>query len=492
VQPLAVLRGLGLGVGVALLFAITPLLELRRLSPARVLRADAEPLPGSLLGRLAAALVLVAGLSVLATAQSGDARLGLGFTAGVVVAALVLAGAARLVVRGVGALPRRRLGFALRHGLAALARPSAGTTSALVALGLGVLAVLGMRVVETQLREQLRTALPADAPTAFLVDVQPDQWAAVQEALAEAGAERVDSVPMVMARLAALDGRPVADVAAELSDDDERRWVFTREQRLTWADELPEANRVVAGSFHADDSREREISIEADFAEDLGVGLGSTVTVDVQGVPIDFVVTSLREVDWGSFRINFFFVVEPGVLEDAPHSRLAAARLDETGTQRLQDRLAVAAPNVTVVKVRDVLDRVARVLGVVGLGVRVLGTFTVLAGLAILAGVVSAGSARRGREVALLKTMGATRAQVAGALIAEQALIGLVAGTIGAAGGALLAWAVLTRGMKLAYELPVGSSIAAVAVSIALAAATGVLASLGALRSSPAAVLRRG
>lgn len=489
VQPLAILEGLGLGVGVALLFAIAPLAEVWRLPPARVLRSDAEPPPPSLGARSLSLFVLLGGLTALATVQSGDWLLGLGFTGGVAVAALALAGAARLVVRGVAALPRRGLPFTLRHGLAALARPAAGTTAALVALGLGILAVLGMAVVETQLREQLASSLPEDAPSVFFVDVQPDQWPLLQEALAEAQAREVDSVPMLMARLAAVDGRPVEELADEV-EDEERRWVFTREQRLTWAAELPEANEVVAGAFHGDEARPNEISVERDFAADLGAGLGSVLSVDVQGVPMDFVVTSLREVDWGSFRINFFFVAEPGLLEAAPHSRLAAARVDGEALQGLQDRLAVEAPNVTVVRIRDLLERVRGILGAIGLGVRLLGTFTVLAGLAILAGVVSAGAARRGREVALLKTLGATRAQVAAALIAEQALVGLVAGTIGALGGALLAGFVLTRGMELEFRLPVATVLAAIAVSVVLAATAGVLASLGALRRRPIEVLR--
>ena len=492
VQPAAVLQGLGLGLGVALLFAIAPLAEVRRLPPARVLRSDAEPPPPSLAARAASALVLVGGLAILASAQAGDWRLGLGFTGGVAVAALILAGAARLIVRGVGALPRSGLPFTLRHGLAALARPAAGTTAALVALGLGVLAVLGMAVVEDQLREQLASSLPVNAPSVFFVDVQPDQWPLLQEALADEGAREVDSVPMLMARLSAVDGRPVEELAAEVEGDEDRRWVFTREQRLTWADELPEANEIVAGAFQADPERPNEISVERDFAADLGAGLGSVLSVDVQGVPMDFVVTSLREVDWGSFRINFFFVVEPGLLEGAPHSRLAAARIEGEALQRVQDRLAVEAPNVTVVRIRDLLERVRGILGLIGLGVRVLGTFTVLAGLAILAGVVSAGAARRGREVALLKTLGATRAQVAAALVAEQALVGLVAGTIGAIAGAVLAGFVLTRGMELEFSPPVAAVLGGIALSVVLAATAGVLASLGALRRRPIEVLRRG
>jgi putative ABC transport system permease protein len=489
-QPAAVAEGLGLGIGVALLFALAPLLELRRLPPARVLRADAAPPPPSRLARLATGLVVVAGLAVLATAQSGSVLLGAGFAAGLVLAALLLAGAARLIVRAVGALPREGLGFGLRHGLASLARPSAGTTSALVALGLGVLAVLAMALVERELRAQLLSSLPTDAPTAFFLDVQPDQWDEVQAAVAASGADAPDSVPMVMARLAVIDGRPVDQVIEGMERDDERRWVFTREQRLTWREGLPPDNLLVAGELWGEEGV-AEVSVERDYAADLGVGIGSMLTLDVQGVPMDLRVTSLREVNWRSFNINFFFVVEPGVLDDAPHSRLAAARLEPEQLQGVQDRLARSTPNVAVVRVQEVLDRVSAILQLIGYGVRALGTFTVLAGLAILAGVVSAGAARRGREVALLKTLGATRAQVVAALAAEQALVGLVAGAIGSVAAAVLAWFVLTEGMNLEGGWPLLSVAAATGATALLAMVAGVLASLGALRRRPAEILRR-
>jgi putative ABC transport system permease protein len=434
--------------------------------------------------------VVVAGLAVLATAQSGSVLLGAGFAAGLVLAALLLAGAARLIVRAVGALPREGLGFGLRHGLASLARPSAGTTSALVALGLGVLAVLAMALVERELRAQLLSSLPTDAPTAFFLDVQPDQWDEVQAAVAASGADAPDSVPMVMARLAVIDGRPVDQVIEGMERDDERRWVFTREQRLTWREGLPPDNLLVAGELWGEEGV-AEVSVERDYAADLGVGIGSMLTLDVQGVPMDLRVTSLREVNWRSFNINFFFVVEPGVLDDAPHSRLAAARLEPGQLQGVQDRLARSTPNVAVVRVQEVLDRVSAILQLIGYGVRALGTFTVLAGLAILAGVVSAGAARRGREVALLKTLGATRAQVVAALAAEQALVGLVAGAIGSVAAAVLAWFVLTEGMNLEGGWPLLSVAAATGATALLAMVAGVLASLGALRRRPAEILRR-
>lgn len=264
---------------------------------------------------------------------------------------------------------------------------------------------------------------------------------------------------------------------------------MTREQRLTYMNRLPEDNEIVAGALWADPER-AEVSVEKDFADDLGVGLGDRLTFDVQGVPLDLWVTSLRTVDWGTFGINFFLVVEPGVLEDAPQQRLAVARLPPGREQAVQDRLAAGFPNVTLLRLREILEKIVAVLDRIGLAVGFLGGFTVLAGVAILAGAVSAAASRRGGEVALLKTLGFTRAGVAAAFAVEQAVIGLVAGSIGAVGGTLLAWAVLTRGMEMGWQFdPLPVALALVG-TVLLTAVAGVAASARALARRPIEVLR--
>ncbi len=214
------------------------------------------------------------------------------------------------------------------------------------------------------------------------------------------------------------------------------------------------------------------------------------IRFDVQGVLVDLTVTSLRTVDWQSFGINFFLVVEPGVLDKAPQQRLAAARLPKGTEQGVQDALAASYPNVTLLRIREILEKVSGVLDRIGVGIRFLGGFTVLAGIAILGGAVSAGSARRGREVALLKTLGMTRRGVVGAFAVEYALIGLVAGLIGTVGAAVLSYAVVTRGFEMTWQLqPLPMAVALVS-AVVLAVAAGLAASLRALERRPIEVLR--
>jgi putative ABC transport system permease protein len=488
-QPGALLRGLILGVSVAVLFGIPSLLAVRQVPPARVFRRDAEPIPVGLGLRLGAGLALVGGVFAIALVQSGSPWLAAQFTGALVLVVACLALAALGVSRGVSRLTVGTTRVTLRQGLAALDRPGAGTLGAIVALGLGVAVVLAMYLVESELGSQFDADLPDDAPTAFVVDIQPEQWPEVRRLLAEEGALRIESVAMVNARLMSVDGVPVETLVGDTDEDSGRRWVLTREQRLSYMAELPEDNRIVDGELWglADTP---EVSVEEEFARDMGARVGSRLVFDIQGVPVELTVGSIRTVDWTTFGINFFLVVEPGVLEDAPQFRVATIHLPSGGEQRVQNRLATGFPNVVVIPIREVLDRVVGVLRQAGLGVRLLGAFTVVAGVLILGGVVSAGSIRRGREVALLKTLGMTRGGIVTVYAVEYALIGLVAGAIGAAGGTLLGWAVLTQWMQIDAGVSALAVVAAVAGTSLLAVVAGLAASAGALSRRPVEVLR--
>ncbi len=490
-QPLAMLRGIALGVGVAVIFGLRPLIDVLRVPPARVLRRDADPLPVNRSVAFLVVALLVSGVMATAVVQSGSILRGVLFTVGLITATLVLSLGAWLVVKAAGRMPRELGVVALRHGLAALARPGSGTLGAVVALGLGVLTVLGMFLVQERLSAQLEADLPADAPTVFLVDIQPDQWDGVRRMLVDTGAESVDSVEVVIARLQSINGVAVADLVPEGDPETgDRRWVLTREQRLTSMATLPEDNVIIEGTLWSDPDR-AEVSIERDFAADMGVAVGDTVVFNVQGVPLELLVSSIRTVEWERFSINFFLVVEPGVLDEAPRYRIASARLAPAAEVPFQDRLAAAFPNVTMLRIRDLLEKIVAVLEQVGFGVRFLGAFTVFAGIAILAGAVSAGAVRRGRQVALYKTLGMTRAQVVSVFAVEYALIGLVAGVLGTVGAIALAFFVVRFGFEIAWAWDPVASLSAAAATVVLSVAAGLAASARALAVRPLAVLRQ-
>jgi putative ABC transport system permease protein len=488
----AMVRGVALGLGVALIFGLRPLFDTLKVPPVRVLRRDADPLPVGRTVALALSTILAGGVIATATLQSGSVVRGVLFGAGLIVAAVILALGAWIVVRAVGRVPRDLGSVALRHGLAALARPGSGTLGAVVALGLGVLTVLGMFLIQNRLSVQLEADLPADAPTAFFIDIQPDQWNGVREIFAGVGAEAVDSVEVVIARLQSINGVPVSDLVPEEDEDSrDRRWVLTREQRLTSMAVLPEDNAIIDGALWSDPSR-AEVSVERDFAIDMGVEVGDTVVFNIQGVPLELLVSSIRSVEWERFTINFFLVVEPGVLDNAPRYRIATARLDPADELPIQDRLAADYPNVTMLRIRELLEKIVAVLEQVGFGVRFLGAFTVLAGIAILAGAISAGAVRRGRQVALYKTLGMTRAQVVVVFAVEYALVGLVAGLLGTLGAMVLAFAIVRYGFEMTWMWTPSAYVVAAVSTVVLSVVAGLAASARALAVRPLTVLRQG
>ena len=484
----AMARGVVLGMGIALLFSLPPLTAVWRVSPARVLRAEAEPLPAPPIVRWGARATLVAGIFGAAWTQSRSIQLSVAFTGGFLILTGLLTLSAWLVMRWTARLPRDRLHPYLAQGLSALARPGAGTTGGIVALGLGVMVVATMAIVERELSTGIRTLIPKDAPTLFLIDVQPDQWEGVREELETGGADPIQSAALVMARIRAINGEGVAEIAKRRGGG-RARWSLTREQRISTMETLPESNRIIEGALWSEPNIP-EVSVEDRYARSLGVSVGDWITFDVLGLPLKLKVTSLRKVEWRSFGINFFVGVEPGVLDHMPSLHLAAAKMPEVEEQPLQDRLAARFPNVTVIRIRPILDQVVVLLEKLAWGVRALGAFTVIAGLAILAGAISATTLRRRREAALLKTLGATRRGVGALFVTEYGLLGAVAGALGAVGAIALAWAFLVQLAELEFTLPLWTIPAAALLTAALAAGCGILASWKALSAKPLESIR--
>ena len=490
-QPWAFVRGVALGIGVSTAFSAPALLVVLRAPPVRVFRSGAEPLPGSRLASALSVFAVSVGVAGSTALQAGSLWLALRFM-GAVAAAVVALILAALALRRLARFlaPRCRSSW-LRYGVAALARPESGTLAASVALGMGLMVLLAMFVVQGHLHDELAAGLPDEAPSAFLLNVPATGWGDLAGLLERQGAERVQSAPVVMARVRAIDGVPVAERL-----NDRNRWALRRQLRLTFLDELPADNVILEAAGPATAPRPwvdpalGEVSVEQDFAETIGVSVGSTIDLEVGGRETRITVTSLRRVDWEGFGINFFLVVEPSVLEWAPHTRLAAAWLPQEREQRIQDEIYLAYPGVAVVRIREVLQKVVDLVGNLQVGVRVLGSFTVAAALLTLAGAVAASSSRRGREAALLKTIGSTRFDVLRAFAAEYALVGLSAAVVAAVLGSAAAWWLVTRELELAWSFRPWAVFGALAAGSLLSLATGLLASVGALQRPPIDSLR--
>jgi putative ABC transport system permease protein len=488
-QPLAILQGILLGTGIAVLFAWAPLRRAQTVPPIRVLRRTVEPLPLSPGRRVAGGLLLLVALVGVSVLQAGAPKAGLLFSGVVGLVVLVLGLSADRIARLLARLGENRDRWLPRHALRALARPGAGTLPAMVALALGVVVVLGTWLLQERVTSQLGDAFPPTAPDAFLIDVQGDQWDGVRTLVEAHDASRLQSAPMVMGRLAGINADSTEDLVAEL--DDEQRWAYTREQRLGLRSSVPSHNTVVEGAFASIPDVD-EVSLEQRYAQRLGVGLGDTVSFDIQGLKVPLRVSSIREVQWESMEMNFFLLVEPGVLDDAPHTRLVTFQIPPDQEDALQTALAVDHPNITLISVRKLRDRARGILERLALAIRALGGFTAVAGVVILFASVGATTAQRAREVALLKTLGVTRAGAAAMLALEHALVGGVAGVVGVFGAGLLTWGVQTQLMRLSWEPALGASLVAVLATSLGAAVAGTVGNLNALQVAPQQSIREG
>ncbi|PYO59199.1 MAG: hypothetical protein DMD83_00070 [Candidatus Rokuibacteriota bacterium] len=486
-SPRAVLSGLAVGVGVTLLFSLWPLLEIRRVRPALILRRPVEP---RLAGRRPwpAALVIVGGLSALALWQAGSWKVGGLFIGGLAAALLLLALSARLIV----ALSRltRRGPLAWRQGVANLHRPGSQAGAVLISLGLAVTLIVAVAVLEVSLRRELAYRSAGAAPAFFFIDIQPDQAEPFSRLVtAHAGGVAPDLTPVVRSRLVAINGVPIAPDATTRRED---VWYLTREYVLTWAAQTPHHNTVIAGRWWTPEEAAREplISVEEEIARQLDVGLGSTLTFDIQGVSVTARVVNLRRVDWQSLDSNFFVIFSPGALAGAPTTYLATARVPQRDEDRVQSAVVAAFPNVTAIPVREVLERVSSVLDQIALAMRLVAGLSVLSGLVVMAGALSITRYQRLYESVILKALGATRGFVGRVFAVEYALLGAGAGLGGTALAGVLAWAVLRFALEVPWSWAPATLALGVLAAIVLALAVGFLGTHRLLGRKPLGVLR--
>ena len=492
--PPALAEGLAVGVIAAVLFALIPLAGVRRVPPLRALRADAR---ASGLDPLRALLVLllVGAAYGFVWLQTQDWRIALGFLGGLAVAFALLGGLAVVVRRLARVVARPSWPFAWRHGVANLYAPGNQTLVLLLALGLGVFLVLSLGLTQRAILDSL--TLPRDdasRPDVVLFDVQPDQAESVRQIVRGQNLAITGEVPIVQMRISAINGIGTDSLLADTTGAAPERWAVAREYRSTYRDSLTQTEVLTEGTFTPTASPEMEVvpvSMDQDVAKELGVKLGGRITWNVSGVDIESEVTSLREIDWARPQPNFFAVFPDGPLNRAPQTvvMLTRARSAEASAA-LQTRVVDAFPNVSAVDVRQVLALVERVLGQIAFALRFLSLFAVATGLAVLGAAVRVALARRTRESVLLRTLGASKAQVRRVVVAEYAGLGALAALVGGGLAVGAAWALA----RFAFEIPFRPDplwLAATFVLVpALVAVVGVVGSRKATASPPLDVLR--
>lgn len=508
----SVLAGLVIGAWVSLIFALIPLLAVRDVAPLQALRRHVDrarsrrdPM------RRGAYLALGATIALLSIWQAPSWKIGAAFAAGIATILGLLWALALLLVRVARHVAPGQRTYVVRQGIANLFRPRNQTVAVTLALGFGIFLVGILYLVQHSILDRFHLDAEPDRPNLLFFDVQPDQKDGVAAFLAARGVTLRDATPLVPARIAAVNGRSATELLADTTDETPRRWVLRREYRNTYRASLAATETLVAGEWWDEDrtatidgaggtqpstsqstgDRIPGISLEVEFAKDLGVSVGDRITWDVQGLPVETRVASLRRVDWARFAPNFFVVFEPGVLEDAPQSLIALARVPgATERAELQRELVERFPNISVLDLALVQETVDGVLSKVALAVRFLALFTIAGGFVVLIGALATSRHQRVRESVLLRTLGASRAQVRWILVVESLALGALAGLAGTLLAGLAAWPLVTAIFELDYSVPVAPFLAAWVGMAALTTIAGLLNGRDVLRRSPLAVLR--
>jgi putative ABC transport system permease protein len=476
------------GLLTALAFSLWPLGRVARIPGAALFRDTLIPERTRPSRSLVAVNTAVAALLMILTiATAADRRFALWFCAAAL-GTLVLfrvGGSLVMLVARAGTLVRNPAG---RLGLANLHRPGTSTPLMLVSVGLGLSTLAAVALIEANVQREITEQLPANAPSFFFVDIQDSQLPRFESLVnAQAGVEEMRQVPSMRARIVAVNGVPADQVRAT----PDTQWALRGDRGLTYAATPPPGTRIVAGHWWAPDYDGAPlVSFDAGLARGWGLGIGDVLRVNVLGRDIDLRVASLRDISWQSLSLNFTLVASPGLLEHAPHTHIATVRVADPDQGSLLRAVTDALPNVTGIRVEDVLAAVAALLDQVAAALTVTGSLTLIAGALVLVGAVAAGQRRRTQEAVILKALGATRRQIRTAWMVEFGALGLAAGLIAALVGTLASFGVVRYIMHIDWVFLPGTLAGTLIASLAMMLAFGYAGTAAALRAKAAPMLR--
>ena len=475
----------GLGAVTALMiltgFALPDLLQMARTPPMRVLRADVEPPPWRF--GLAWVVGILSVLGLLAW-MVRDGPLVLSVFGALAALFAVLAACGWLLVRILGRF-RGRGASAWQFGLASISRRGRDSVVQLVAFGLGIMVLLLLTLVRTELMTAWQQSLPEDAPNQFLINIQPDDIDAMQTFMRERGLQVPEFVPLVRARMTAINGQDVTQIRFEDPEGD--RWA-DRDANLSWSETLSPDNRLVAGEWWRDDVSQPQASLEQEFAAELGVGVGDRVHFDVAGEPLVATVTSLREVNWDSFQPNFFMVLSPGSLDGYPASYIASLRVRDGDAPAWLD-LMRTFPEITAIDLDAIIAQVRDVMDKASLAVQAIFLFTLLTGLTVLWAAVLSTRDEREFESAMLRALGASRRRVFAGVAVEFFCLGALAGVLAASGASLAGYVVSQRLFEIDYSFSPTLWAAGLVAGTVFVGLSGLLATRRVTRVSPLRIL---
>ena len=443
---LPALQGFVLGLVLLLGFALPPLLQLRNVPAIRVIRRETG-MPRQ--GAIAGYLIGLAAVSAMLLWQAGDLRLGAyvlgGFLGALIIFATVTYAALTFLAR------YARLGsLTWRYGLANLRRRAAGNTVQVLSLSLGLVAILLLTFTRGDLIEAWRAKTPVDAPNRFILNIQPEQRELVSQFFEDQRLPLPTTYPMVRARLMAINDKPIA--ADDMEDARSKRLV-EREFNLSYLEEQPAHNKIVAGRwFTAKDFEDGALSIEEGIAKTLNVQVGDRLSWQVAGQTLIAPITSLRRLEWDSMQVNFFVIATPKVMAEHPASFITAFHLSGEQSQ-LMAKLSREFPNLTVVDTTAIVKQALEVMDQIIRAVQFVFMFALIAGIVVLYAALLSTEDERVQEAALMRALGASRSQVGAAQRAEFLALGLIAGILASAGAAAIGAILTTKVFQLDYRM---------------------------------------
>ena len=473
----------------AALFTLWPLARSENVRAAALFRGDtsAEDSRPRLIWILATLAIFVA-LVGSAAYFSGLVRLTLWVCGGLLAAFVILLCSAFLIrksARWISGSRFLRNQTTMRTALGSLGGPKAETGSVILSLGLGLTVLAAVGQIETNLNSAIARDLPQQAPSYFVVDIQGDQLDPLKEQwAANAQISRVQSAPMLRGVITKINDQPAADIAGD-------HWVLSGDRGITYSATPPPGTNITKGNWWSEDfNGEPQISFAAEEAEEMGLSLFDRLTINVLGRDITATITSFREVDFSTAGIGFILSMNPAALAGAPHTHIATLHSHKDAEAAILREMARAYPNITAIRVRDAIDRVAGVLSSIATAITYGALAALITGGVVLIGTAAAGERARVYEGAILKSIGASRWKILMNFTLRSAILGAFAGVLAMLGGIAAGWGVMTYVMETKYEVALGSAITIVLAGIGATLISGLMFAWRPLSAKPAQILR--
>ncbi|MBC8038057.1 MAG: FtsX-like permease family protein [Rhizobiales bacterium] len=486
VQPLLVAGLLGLLVTMA--FALWPLGRTRHVPASALFRHRALPVHGRPSRGDVVCIAVALGAIAAVVFMNFDEPVITGYYLGGLTASFVaLLALARFIVWGAQRLPRVPSAI-WRYAVANIHRPGSASTSVIMALGLGLTLFVTLALTDRTISAELKSSIPEKAPAFFFLDVRNDELAAFTDAVKEEqGVTEVTAAPMLRGRMVSIKGIPVEKLEAT----PDTNWALRGDRGLTYSDRLPEGSRLVEGEWWPTNYEGPPlVSMVGEIADGIGVRIGDEITVNVLGREVSAKVANFREVNWRSLGINFVMVFSPNTLKAAPHSHIVTVEMEGGDEAALLNSMARAFPSVTAVRVKEAITIVSDLLGKMLTAIRSANVLTLLTGVLVLAGALAAGLSDRLYDTVVLKTYGASRAQLIGAFVIEYASLGLAAAAFGLLVGSLASWFLARFILEMPWSFSAATAVLTAVIAMAVAVAAGLTVTWSALSARPAPYLR--